>query len=168
MQRHTKRLTSRHKHRPRCRIAHGWNWGYCSNNKVISLCTSLTIESLHLFFSSLLIYFFLFFLSPEFSFSFPNLFHRTLSIKHRYTNLQSGSLNFWSPSRGQRGLGRPARLGLSQVGFGPSFQYSFLSSSQNYVLYNSCAGTERILIIGLWSRKRIINKIISGSGFGIR
>ena len=43
-----------------------------SNNKVISLCTSLTIESLHLFFSSHT--FLSFFLSPEFSFSFPNLF----------------------------------------------------------------------------------------------
>ena len=32
----------------------------------------------------------------------------------------------------------------------------------------SCAETKRILTIGLWSRKTIINKIISGSGFGIR
>src|SRR6185437_1323215 len=39
---------------------------------------------------------------------FSEPFHRTLSIKHRYANLQSGSLNFWSPSRGQRGLGWPA------------------------------------------------------------
>ena len=52
-----------------------------SNNKVISLCTSLTIESIHLFFSSHTFFFFLSFSRIFFLFSEP--FHRTLSIKHR-------------------------------------------------------------------------------------
>src|SRR6185369_12721787 len=61
------------------------------------------IPSFILFFSS---YFFFFSFSRIFLL-FSKPFHRTLSIKHRYANLQSGSLNFWSPSRGQRSLGRP-------------------------------------------------------------
>ena len=51
-----------------------------SNNKVI--CTYLTIESLHLFFSSLLILFFFLSFSRIF-FLFSKPFHRTLSIKHK-------------------------------------------------------------------------------------
>ena len=85
--------------------------------------------------------FILFFSSHTFFLSFSRIFflfsepfHRTLSIKHRYENLQSGSLNFWSPSRGQRSLGRPAPRGVGRPAWGfPRLDSVRLSSTPSFL-----------------------------------
>jgi len=131
------------------------------------------IPSFILFFSS---YFFSFLSFSRIFLLFSEPFHRTLSIKHRYANLQSGSLNFWSPSRGQRGLGQPAGLGLrpaGRPGAFPALLWSVFLVLLPFFIPKLCF----IQIIHRnrtyphnWvvSRKRIINKIISGLGFRIR